>query len=143
MAFDGKLAVQTAFFDALTSPGRADGLPVFQHVPDNQEPPFVLIERITLTPAGGKAGGLDLAEVDVTTEYAPTKRGDDGLHKEGREFVTPIMAENRARIDGQVLAATGASLSTPVFESDDDGMLGDGITYFGTQRFSLFVQPSD
>lgn len=133
MAFDGKLAVQTAVFDALTATPMPGGVPVWQHVPDNTEPPVVAIGMITLTPAGGKGGGLDQAEIDVLTF----------VRQNGREFMTPLMAEVRARIEGRVLTAAGASLSRPVFESDDDSLESDGETYSGTQRFSLFVQPSD
>jgi len=131
MAYDAELAVQVGVFVALSDPERVDAQ-VFEHVPDEAEPPFVVVDKITLTDASGKGGGLDHVEFDVVSFHTGA----------GREFLTPIMAENRQRIEGQALTVDGATLSRPAFVSSDTGVLDDAITYFGTQRFSLFVQPA-
>jgi hypothetical protein len=132
MDFDAKLAVQVAVVTALSAAALPDDAAVWEHTPDDAEPPLVIVHKIALTPQAGKGGGLDLAEVEILTL----------VRKPGREFLTPLMASVRGRIEGQPLAADGATLSQPVFVSDDDTLLDDGNTYLGTQRFSLFVQPA-
>lgn len=135
MAYDAELAVQVAIYRALSEPARGDGVAVYEHVPDEADPPFVVIDKVTLTDAGGKDGGLDQAEVDVVSFHVGA----------GREFLTPILAENRRRIDRQAMIDPDgqAQLSPPAFVSSDTGVLEDAITYFGTQKFILFVQPAD
>lgn len=106
---------------------------IWQHGPDEIEPPFVLISDISSTNEGGKDGGFDRMEVQVLSV----------VREPGREHLTPVMTAVRDALDDQVLVPpAGVGLSRPVIESEDDTTLDDGITYVGDQRFSLFAQPA-
>jgi uncharacterized protein DUF3168 len=130
---DLNLAAQKAIYGALSVPAVTNLSPVFQHVPDKQQPPVTIIGDLTATPAGGKDGGLDRIEFElISLVRAPS-----------RTPLYSLMAAQRSVIEGQMLEAEGALLSAPVFEGSDDDLLDDGKTYLGTQRFSLFAQPSD
>lgn len=142
---DFRLAAQVALYTALSQSAdvlatlRAVGLEgdaegVFQAVPEDADPPIVVIDEMSATPAGGKGDRFDLIEVSILTI----------VRRPGREFVTPTMAAVRDTIEGAALAnVEGVELSKPVWLSDDDEELPDGQTYLGTQRFSLFAQPAN
>jgi Protein of unknown function (DUF3168) len=125
-------AAQTAIVEALSG-APAVTLPVWQHVPEEQQPPFHVIDKMSAEPWGGKGGGLDRIEFDLLTV----------VREPGREHLTPHMATARAVLEGQALPPQpGVALSSPAFEADDDDLLEDGQTYVGVQRFSLFAQPA-
>jgi len=128
---DLKLAAQTAIYAALNVPAVTALAPVYQHVPDDTQPPAVVIDRMNVTAIGGKGGGLDLIEFDILTF----------IREPGREHLTPIMTAVRALLEEQALPAqSGVALSRPVFEADEDDVSEDGQTYSGLQRFSLVAQ---
>jgi hypothetical protein len=103
-----------------------------QHVPDNTQPPIAVVADIVAEPAGGKDGGLDKMTFEIITLYRGPKRAN----------LYSIQAAVRAKLEDVSLPAqAGAELSRPTMESEDDEILEDGITYLGTQRFSLFAQP--
>ncbi|HWT12298.1 MAG TPA: DUF3168 domain-containing protein [Allosphingosinicella sp.] len=127
---DLKLAAQVAIYEVLSAlPALA---PFYQHVPGETQPPYSLIGDMSTTPMGGKSGGLDRIDFEIL-HY---------VREPGREFLTPRMAAAREALEGQALTADGVELSPPVFEGEDDGLLEDGQTYEGVQRFSLFAQPA-
>lgn len=131
---DLKLAAQNAIYDKLNGTAAVTSLaPVYQHVPDDHDPPVVIIGDMSMTSQGGKGGGLDLIEVEILSL----------VRAPGREHLTPLMTAIRDALDEQALdAQAGVTLSRPVFDGDEDALLDDGNTYMGTQRFSLFVQPA-
>lgn len=131
---DLKLAAQGAIYRALNGSAAVSGLSsVYQHVPDEADPPLTVIDKMTATPAGGKGDQFDLIEFEITSL----------VREPGRKHLTPLMTAIREALEGRPLLAPGVGLSPPVFESDDDGLLDDGNTYFGVQRFTLFAQPAN
>jgi len=131
---DLKLAAQDAIYDLLNAtPTVTDVGPVWQHAPEELEPPYTIIGDMSASPIGGKDGGLDRIEFEILTVR----------REPGREFLTPMMAAVRDTLEGAELTSADAVLSPPVFESDEDDLLDDGQTYIGVQRFSLIAQPND
>ena len=126
-------ATQDAVFDVLDSPAMTALAKVFQHVPENTQPPIVVVGDITVEPVGGKDGGLDRMTISVVTLYRGPKRAR----------LYQMQAKVRDLLEGQALPPqVGVALSAPEFVSSDDEILEDGITYLGTQRFALFAQPA-
>lgn len=131
---DMKLAAQKGVFAALDVPALQALTPVFQHVPDGQDPPHTIIGEFTAAPVGGKDGGFDEIEFEVRTV----------VRAAGTEFLRPAMNKARELLEDQDLGTVdGVALSPPEFLSDEDEKPEDGITYEGVQRFKLFAQPSD
>jgi len=131
---DLRVAVQVAVYEALSGAAEVTALaPVYQHVPEERDPPIVVVGKMNMSNEGGKGGGLYRIEFEI----------ESLITKPGREHLTPIMAAVSAAIEDQELPAqAGVSLTRPVFEGDDDELLDDGNTYYGVQRFSLFAQPA-
>lgn len=130
---DMRAAIQDAVLDRLNDATVTSLAPVYQHVPDNTQPPMVIVGAITLEGDGAKSGAsLDRATVEIITLRREPRRA--ALHE--------LMAVVRGRLEGQPLVAAGALLSEPEFEADDDDLLDDGVTYAGTQRFALWAQPA-
>jgi hypothetical protein len=131
---DLKLAAQTAIVAKLSATAAVTNLaPVYQHVPDDTQPPVVVIGDISAAPVGGKGGALDLLDVEIITM----------VRAPGREHLTPLRNAVRDALDEQALPTqAGVALSVPVFAGDEDTIEDDGNTYIGTQRFSLYVQPA-
>jgi hypothetical protein len=129
---DYRLAVQNAIYDALNVPAVTSLAPVYQHVPDNAQPPLVIIDDLTQEPDGGKDGGLDRCTIDIVTVWRSSRRAD----------LYGLMAAVRNAVEGASLPQTEAVMSAPIFESADDDLGDDGVTYIGTQRFSLWAQPA-
>jgi hypothetical protein len=127
---DFATATQDAVFAALNVSAVTDLAPVLQHVPEGTEPPLVIVGDIALTPAGGKDGNFDRAEFDIITLYRGPKRA----------ALFTIQAAVRDQLDGAALSGT-ALFSRPRQIANDDEIAEDGITYVGTQKFELFVQP--
>jgi hypothetical protein len=128
---DFNMAVQVAFLQALSVPAVTDLSPVFQHVPEQTQPPVVIIADVTAEPAGGKDGGLDRMTVEIITM----------VRQPSRAALYALMAAVRGEIEDAALPPqAGVELSRPVFDASDDEILDDGETYMGTQRFTLFAQ---
>ena len=129
---DAALAVQDAFFAALSVPAVTNLAPVGQHTPEGTQPPLVRIGKIDLAPEGGKDGGIDSASVEILTYVRQPRRAD----------LYALMRAVREALDDVAIAADGATISLPVFEGQSDDLLEDRQTYEGTQVFSCFVQPA-
>ena len=127
---DLQTAVQDAFFAALNVASVTSLAPVTQHVPEDTQPPIVIIGQIGLEPVGIKAGGFDHATVEIVTEARGPKRA----------LLFAIQSAVRAALEGKPIAAVGVILSPPAFAGSDTDQLEDGVTYIGTQRFETFVQ---
>jgi hypothetical protein len=130
VTIDAAVAVQEAFYLALSVPAVTEIAPVMQHVPEGTKPPLVRVGNIELAPEGGKGDGLDRATVQVLTY----------VREPSRAALYALMKEVRFALDGVEIASPGAELSPPVFEGQSDDLLEDGQTYEGTQVFSCFVQ---
>jgi hypothetical protein len=137
---DFRLPVQDAVVAALMPLDGTvvDGKPVrvLQHVPQTNppvQPPLIVVGSIETTPIGGKDGDFDSVTFTVETYY----RGP------ARRFLLAMQADVRGQIEGQQLPAqAGVLLSEPVLDGADDALLEDGLTYSGTQKFTLFAQPA-
>ena len=128
---DLTLATQDAVFAALSAGGTSALAPVYQHVPENTQPPAVIVGDIEVEAIGGKDGGLDRNVVTIVSFYrGPARKG-----------LYAIMAANRAALDDQPLASAAAILSRPVFLNATDDLGEDGETYQGVQQFEIIAQP--
>jgi hypothetical protein len=125
-------ATQTAFYTALNVSTLTELSPVTQHVIENTEPPLTIIGGVSFEPIGGKDGGLDRATVEIITLYRGTQRTE----------LFAIQSAVRTLLDGQTITAAGAEFSRPVYVSSEVEELEDGVTYLGTQRFEVIVQPA-
>jgi hypothetical protein len=125
-------ATQTAFYTALNVEDMTDLSPVTQHVIEDTDPPLTIIGDVSFEPIGGKDGGLDRATVEIVSIYRGSKRTD----------LFAIQAKARSLLDNQPISASGAEFSKPVFVSSDVEEMEDGVTYVGTQRFEVIVQPA-
>lgn len=125
-------ATQTAIYTALNVAPVTSLAPVTQHVIEDTDPPLVIIGDVSFEPIGGKSGGLDRATVEVVTLYRGSKRTE----------LFAIQTAVRNALDHQSVSASGALLSRPVFVSSEVEEMEDGVTYMGTQRFELIVQPA-
>lgn len=125
-------ATQDAVYAALNVSPVTNIAPVYQHVPDNRQPPIVIIDDITSEADGSKDGSLDRITINIITVRREPRRA--ALYE--------LMGAVRTALDGVAITATGALLTPPVFESSEDTLADDGVTYIGTQRFALWAQPS-
>jgi hypothetical protein len=125
-------AAQDAFFAALNVPAVTSIGPVYQHLPDELQPPFVQIADITAESIGPKGGTMERLTVDVFTYR----------REPAREALYDLMAAVRGVLHDQSLTAAGAILSPPEQVTTDDTLLDDGQTYWGLQRFTLIAQPA-
>ena len=124
---------QDAFYDALNKPAVTNLAPVFQHVPDEAQPPMIVIGQMSAQPyADTKDGSMD----EITVEVITLNREPD------RSALFKIMAANRAALEGQDLSTDEIELSPIKFLSMDDDLAEDGQTYIGSQRFSTIAQPA-
>jgi hypothetical protein len=106
---------------------------VHEHVPDGTEPPLVNFGDVTVEDQGDKDNDFEQHIVEVLSWY----RGPD------REGVRAIMAAVKNALHRQVITATGVTLTRPRMLGSDDRLEEDGITYSGSQRFSIWAQPAD
>lgn len=125
-------ATQAAFFTALNVASVTSLAPVTQHVIEDTDPPLVIIGDVSFEPMGGKDGGLDRATVEIVTLYRGSKRTE----------LFAIQSAVRSALDNQTISASGADFSKPVYVSSEVEELEDGVTYMGTQRFEVIVQPA-
>lgn len=130
---ESKLAVQTAFFQALNVPLVTAAGQLFQHVPEKVDPPFFVIDAITIEPIGGKDGGLDRVTVDIITVFRGARRA--GLYE--------LQAKAKQAVEAGLPPQAGFTMTEPLLEADEDETLEDGVTYLGTHRWSLIVQADD
>jgi len=125
-------ATQNAFYAALNVAAVTSLASLYQHVPENVQPPLVMVGDISLIPLGGKDGGLDQVTVEIVTLVRAPKRA----------ALFALQAAIRNRLDLQPITAFGALLSSPVQTGSDASLLEDGETYMGTQTFETIVQPA-
>ena len=123
-------ATQNAFYAALNVTGVTSLGTLVQHVPEDSNPPLIIVGDISLEPLGGKDGGLDRAKVEIVTISRAPKRA----------ILFAMQAAVRAALDGMPISATGATFSPPVQTASDGQLIEDGLTYIGTQQFETFVQ---
>ena len=126
-------AVFTALAPIATSAG-ITGLQVFQHVPENTQPPYIMIGQISSENETNIPGEqLELITVEVIHVWRGNRR---------RELLA-MMAAARAALNNQPIGAAGAVFSLPDFLKAETGeAIADGVTYVGIQTFQFHAQPA-
>lgn len=125
-------AAQDAVFDALNVPSVTSLAPVYQHVPDDSEPPYIKISDLSSQPFGVKGGGLDEVTVPILFYY----------RKPNRLGLTAMAAAARTAIETAVLSAAGAVVNLKEISAVDAPDSEDGITYDGALVAVVWVQPA-
>lgn len=130
-------AAQDALFAALKPieqlSGLPDGLGVYQHVPQDTEPPMIVLGQI------GSASDEDKGEQveDISAEIQCVYRGA------GRAPLLAMMHAVRAALDGEPIGASDAVFTTPRFLKAEAGdAIADGVTYVGLVNFQFYAQPA-
>jgi len=135
MASDLMTASQDAIFAALDAGVPAELGTVVQHVPEDWQPPLIVIGSIE---ANSEEESDDEDPLERhTIEILYTYRG------EARRGLYAIMHAGRHAIVGATLAAAGAVFGKARWKSSADDLLEDGVTYTGIQFFEILVQPDD
>lgn len=131
-------AAQDAAFAALKPiealPGLPAGMQVFQHVPQDTQPPMIVLGMMTSDDAGEK--GEQVEEITLEVQYV--YRGP------GRAPLLAMMHAGRTALDRQEISidGSGALLEYPRFVSAEAGdAIADGVTYVGLQVFKFYAWP--
>jgi hypothetical protein len=123
-------ATQDGVFAALNVPAVTALAPVFQHVPENTQPPFIVVGDIDAEPFGSKDGDLEQQTIEI--EYVA--RG------KGRRELLAMMNAGREALEGQPISANGADLSRPRWLNSSALGAEDGVTYAGVQQYEVIAQ---
>lgn len=124
---------QDALFAALQGATFAAGVRVFQHVPQDTEPPYVVIGRLTTNNQEQTGDQFE----EITAEIIFVYRGNQ------RRVLLAMMATARAAIDNQQIAAAGAAFTRPRLDTGDAGeAIADGVTYVGMQTYRFYAEPA-
>jgi hypothetical protein len=131
---DAQSAVQVAVFSKLNAAAGVTALAdVWQNPPENTQPGhkgLVIIGLVSLDADQDMAGTIDKAIISVFTQVRKT---------DARELYA-LNAAVRTALDGQVVTASGATISRPQFLSADPHLMEDGQTYEDELKFEMFVQ---
>lgn len=123
-------AVQTALFNRLVA-GVTLG-EVFTVVPDDRQPPLVVIGETTSSLIGGKGSPAERHDVPVRCIVAGTSK----------RALLALMQQAKAALHGQTLIAAGTILSrAEMTSSSDDRDVETGLL-IGIQNFTVFAQPA-
>jgi hypothetical protein len=108
------------------------GAPVFDHIPDGQMPPAVVMDTFTLDDEGDKQG--DLWRVSLTVQVIAQGRSRD-QHR-------AIMGAVRGQLTRWRPVAAGCDFGAFMFVSSGEQTLGDGLTHLGDVQLQIFAQPA-
>lgn len=131
MTIDLLTATQDALFAALNVSAVTAHAPVFQHVPEDQQPPMVIVGDMEASPSDVWKGAED-HDVEIYTVF----RG------KGRRGVLTLMHAVRVALQAADLAVAGVEFEKPDWQSSSTGAADDGVTYAGNQVFRITVQPA-
>lgn len=128
---------QDAVFAALKpielDAGLPDGLGVYQHVPENTQPPIVMIGQIGSESQDEHGDQVEL----ITLELQYVFRGPS------RAPLLAMMHAGRRALDNQDIAAAGIAFERPRYQRQEAGdALADGVTYVGIQYFEFTAEPA-
>lgn len=133
---DSQGAVQLATFAALEAAASVTDLAdVWQNPPEDTQPGtkgLVLIGLVSIEADLVKGNDYDKATVSIFTQ----------VRKPDATALYALNLEVRNALDGQVVAAPGADISTPVFLSANPHLMDDGLTYEDELVFEMYVQPA-
>ena len=128
---------QDALFGALVAlEGNAelpDGLQVFQHVPEDTQPPMIVVGQLSSENAEDKG---ELIE-EITAEIHFVYRGSS------RALLLAMMRAGRGVLQNAAIEAAGAIFERPRWvAAEASNALADGVTYVGLQVFKFYAQPA-
>lgn len=128
---------QDALFGALVAlEGNAelpDGLQVFQHVPEDTQPPMIVVGQLSSENAEDKG---ELIE-EITAEIHYVYRGSS------RALLLAMMRAGRGVLQNAAIEAAGAIFERPRWvAAEASNALADGVTYVGLQVFKFYAQPA-
>lgn len=135
---------QDALFAALAplagAPDRPDdlsadlaGLGVYQHLPENTQPPYILIGTIEADDFASRDEQASTMRAEVITVWRGNRR---------RELLW-MMWQVRRRLNYQAIAADGAAFTRPQIEKEiASEAIADGVTYTGLSTFTFTAQPA-
>lgn len=126
MATDPTPALRVAIVAALNANG-GPGAPVFDRVPDNQDPPAVILDTIDLADATTKDGGARSVFFEIVT----VSRGRSKVAAEA------YMAAVFTRLED--VALTGVNCTRPRLQSQRLESTGDMLTHVGRQLFRIIT----
>ena len=128
---------QNAVFRALAPlAGRDDlpvGLKVFQHVPQDTPPPYLMVGRLACDNAEEHGEQAEMITAEVIGVYRGNQRAE----------LLAVMAAARAALDRQPIEDAGATLEPPRFQKLDAGeAIADGQTYVAMATFEFLATPA-
>lgn len=123
-------ALEQRLFERLSA--EISSAAVHQHVPQDASGSLVIIGEITSEDAGSKGSVLEQFDVEIVTE----------VRSAGRKELNLLQADVQAALDGWRPDPTSAVKFGQIVQvSRSGGRGGDDEIYYGSQRFSVFVQP--
>lgn len=114
--------------------GAGVGAPVFDHVPDGQPPPAVIIDQIESEPVAVKDAAI-AQFLTITIQIVAQGRSLDPF----RAIVWSV----RDRLDGWTPGAPGLAFGNVVVGQTSETTIEDGLTHVGTVQASLYVAAAD
>jgi hypothetical protein len=126
---DLSLAVQTAIVAKLQA--GVTLAPVYTIVPDNTQPPVVVVTDSTWEQVGGKGGDAERHDFAIRTMVGGTSKA----------ALFALMQEVKAALHDQPLTSTVAALSRCVMISGNELRDIDENTLIGEQRFFVYASP--
>lgn len=106
---------------------------VLQHVPENTQPPMIIIGDLDTSNEGGKDDQLENVGVQIQFVY----RGP------GRAPLLTMMSRGRDLLHKQRVTVEGSLLAWTWVRGSASSAATDGITYAGISEFDVFAQPAD
>lgn len=126
-------ALIAALLPLVGAPGMPDGLQVYQHVPEDTAPPYVMVSRLTSTNLEERGDQYE----EIAAELVYVWRGNR------RRELLAMMAGGRALVDNQPLTSDSASFSRPRLDQAEAGeAIADGVTYVGMQTYKFYAEPA-
>jgi hypothetical protein len=109
------------------------GLRVFQHVPEDTAPPYIVLGNIESTDQSCR----DEQASEIMAEVITVWRG----HR--RRELLWMMHQVRRQLNNQPIAAAGAVFTRPTIGAEKASeAINDGVTYVGLSTFTFTAQPA-
>lgn len=109
------------------------GLGVYQHLPEDVQPPIVMIGQIGSESADEHGDQVELISIEIQYVYRGPSRAP----------LLAMMHAGRRALDNQDIAAPGIAFERPRYQRQEAGdALADGITYVGLQYFEFTAEPA-
>jgi hypothetical protein len=123
-------ATRDAVYNLLDATVPKSVAPVFDHVPENTQPPMIIVGDIESEP--GESKGTE----DLTFEIYSVFRG------QGRGGLLRIMHWARTTLEQGRFEASDVTFESLEWQSSASVSADDGVTYAGTQAFRVTAEPA-